>query len=489
MSSYAESSRTTAANKELDKVGNEIGKIKKQYSSLKEEKLDIEKEAIYIKEKVFGQTWDSVGDRWKEAFNSIYKTLEQIYRKDKEVQVAYYKVIKGDDACAKDLKITYWNTDILSKCVLSEGVSKNTLENWKAGKLPRPNSRDIIIQLGFLAFYDQKQINRFLNCAGMSELYVKGTRLNKTLGSNLNDYIYCKMISQNYPFGKDSFKVARKCIDYINNMVEKEAKRIRKEQKEKNATDPYKKSTIDIWNDIYKLGSNTEEIQVDVQAEEIKWMEESITYVKENIDAFVLSYTGFFAELTQAFEDRYEVVKRGSIQMIDSEDEDKENLYIKNLTQEWGKEFYEILCTAVNTSKHILKGKMVMPSRADIITLGLLLDCDYKQMKKYLRDCSMPELSASNRVEAIIKYALKNEKKVSAGLMFSLLGKLLDINHMDKDRRQTILLDPALQSLQTYEWMKLAIKATGLEKEAVWIIDRYPEQQLFNWMIKTLGLE
>ena len=101
----------------------------------------------------------------------------------------------------------------------------------------------------------------------------------------------------------------------------------------------------------------------------------------------------------------------------------------------------------------------------------------------------MPELSASNRVEAIIKYALKNEKKVSAGLMFSLLGKLLDINHMDKDRRQTILLNPALQSLRTYEWIKFAIKATGIEKEAVWITDRYPEQQLFNWMIKTLGLE
>ncbi len=46
-------------------------KIKKQYSSLEEERLDIEKEAIYIKEKVFGQTWDSVGDRWKEEFNSI----------------------------------------------------------------------------------------------------------------------------------------------------------------------------------------------------------------------------------------------------------------------------------------------------------------------------------------------------------------------------------------------------------------------------------
>ena len=482
MSSYVESSRTTASNKELDKIGEKIGKTEKQYSNLEEERLDIEKEAIYIKEKVFGQTWDSVGDRWKEEFNCLYTILEQIYRKDKEVQVTYYKILKGERA--KDSRITYWNTDILSKCVLSEGVSKNTLENWKTGKLPRPTSRDIIIQLGFLAFYDQKQINRLLNCAGMSELYVKGTRLNKTLGSNLNDYIYCKMISQNYPFGKDSFKVARKCIDYINNMVEKEVKRIRKEQKEKNATDPYKKSTIDIWNDIHKFGSDTEEIQVDM-----KWMEESITYVKENIDAFVLSYTGFFAELTQAFEDQYEVVKRGSIQTIDLEDEDKENLYIKNLTQEWGKEFYEILCTAVNTSKHILKGKMVMPSRADIITLGLLLDCYYRQMKKYLRDCSMPELSASNRVEAIIKYALKNEKKVSAGLMFSLLGKLLDINHMDKDRRQTILLNPALQSLRTYEWIKLAIKATGIEKEAVWITDRYPEQQLFNWMIKTLGLE
>ena len=479
MSSYVKSSRTTASNKELDKIGEKIGKTEKQYSNLEEERLDIEKEAIYIKEKVFGQTWDSVGDRWKEEFNCLYTILEQIYRKDKEVQVTYYKILKGERA--KDSRITYWNTDILSKCVLSEGVS--------TGKLPRPTSRDIIIQLGFLAFYDQKQINRLLNCAGMSELYVKGTRLNKTLGSNLNDYIYCKMISQNYPFGKDSFKVARKCIDYINNMVEKEVKRIRKEQKEKNATDPYKKSTIDIWNDIHKLGSGTEEIQVNMKEAEIRWMEESITYVKENIDAFVLSYTGFFAELTQAFEDQYEVVKRGSIQTIDLEDEDKENLYIKNLTQEWGKEFYEILCTAVNTSKHILKGKMVMPSRADIITLGLLLDCDYRQMKKYLRDCSMPELSASNRVEAIIKYALKNEKKVSAGLMFSLLGKLLDINHMDKDRRQTILLNPALQSLRTYEWIKLAIKATGIEKEAVWITDRYPEQQLFNWMIKTLGLE
>lgn len=483
MGSYAKSNRTTASEVALE----EIEKLENMYSNLEEEKTSIIKEADSIKENVFCHAWDSAGDRWKEEFNCLYIALRKIYQNNKEVQVAYYKLLKGE--LANDSRITYWNTDILSKYVLSNGASKNTLENWKAGKLPRPNSRDIIIQLGFLAFYDQKQINRLLNCAGMSELYVKGTRLNKTLGSNLNDYIYCKMISQNYPFGKDSFKVARKCIDYINNMVEKEVKRIRKEQEEKIVMESYKKSTIDIWNDIYKLKVDTEEIQEDMQEAESKWMEESIAYVKENIDAFVLSYTGFFAELTQAFEDQYGVVKRGGIQAIDSGDEDKGNLYIKNLTQEWGKEFYEILCTAVNTSKHILTGKMVMPSRADIITLGLLLDCDYRQMKKYLRDCSMQELSASNRVEAIIKYALKNKKKVSAGFPFSSLGKEFDIDYMDEDRRQAILTNPALQSLRTYEWIKFAIKATGIEKEAVWITDRYPEQQLFNWMIKTLGLE
>ena len=71
MSSYVESSRTTASNKELDKIGEKIGKTEKQYSNLEEERLDIEKEAIYIKEKVFGQTWDSVGDRWKEEFNCL----------------------------------------------------------------------------------------------------------------------------------------------------------------------------------------------------------------------------------------------------------------------------------------------------------------------------------------------------------------------------------------------------------------------------------
>lgn len=36
MSSYVESSRTTASNKELDKVGEKIGKTEKQYSNLEE---------------------------------------------------------------------------------------------------------------------------------------------------------------------------------------------------------------------------------------------------------------------------------------------------------------------------------------------------------------------------------------------------------------------------------------------------------------------
>lgn len=477
MSSYVDGQRTAVSGEKLEKVGEKIGKIKKIYSNLEEERTDIEREATFIKENVFGDTWNTVGDRWKEKFNDLYENyLEKECKKDETIQSEYRKSTND----FKDQKRKYWNTDVLAQYI---GVSKGTVENWKKGMLPNIRSRDSIIKLGFLLKYTREQMDRLLDSAQLPKLYVKGSQTKK-LGRNLNDYIYYQMIYQKYPFGKESFEVATTCIYYINSIVQKEAQKCR-EQKKKTDIGSDKCFTFNILNDIL----DNEEEQMGIQPTARAWTEAQAAYVKANIEAFAFSYNNFFAKLTQAFEEQYEIVKRGGNAQINFADQEGDKLYIKNLTQGWGKEFYELLCTAVNTSNHVLKRKMVMPSREDIITLGLLLDCDYEKMKEYLALCSMPELRASDKVEAIIQYTLKYEKKVSPELTFSLLGKVLDTDHMAKDRSAAILANPALQSLQTYEWIKLAIKATEIEDEATWITDRYPEVQLFNWMIKTLRLE
>lgn len=446
--SYKESGYTDKANEAADKAASKVEKSKeKKYSSLEEEIADIEEEAMCVKEQVFPYTWEKTEERWKAKFNDLYNDLEKIYREDEKIQCAYKLYIN------KSSDRTYWNNEILSKYVfVTGGVCENTLDNWRSGRiLPGPNSRDAIIQLGFLAYYDREQINELLNCAGLSELYIKGTRINKAVGSNLNDFIYCKMIREKYPFGRESFNVATDCIAKINDIVGKKVKSLRKEQKNNVAESIYKKSTKDMWNDAYNQNDVTEAEQVQISPDERAWGAEVEKYVNENVEAFVFSYTSFFGDITEAFEEQYGTVKRGDIKN-DEQDEESEVLYIKGLVKSWGKEFYEILCTAFNTSNNIIKDKMVMPSREDVIILALVLDCDYRKMEEYLQGSSMPELHNSNRVECIIRYALKNNKKVSpklaircvfehnekvsTELMFSRFEKALMIASMDRNKKK-----------------------------------------------------
>ena len=368
---------TQKSEKEVEKL-----KLKITYPNNKVdlalEKEGIQKEMESIKNKLFPNTWENNLERWQSAFQEVYIDLKELYLHDPKVQNSAF--------VRERFKQEVWNYEVLSY-MLNQAVSVGTLKNWNSGKTsPRLNKRDVVIQLGFLAKYDEEKMNKLLRYANLPILYVKGTRANRGMKININDYVYRRMIEQRYPFGTESFTVAERCSAKATDIIQKAVEEAIKDEKKELV--PPENSTSSIIEDGKKLRKK-ESFSIG----EEEWISDVITYVKEHISSFAYSYIKFMGDLADDFQKNYKLSISGKqYQCYDEEIElyyDEEEISsINKLTGEWEGYLGEILSTAFNTKKHKVRMKMYVPNLEYIIVLALLLDGDDKKINTYLEDCS-----------------------------------------------------------------------------------------------------
>lgn len=469
---------TQKSEKEVEKL-----KLKITYPNNKVdlalEKEGIQKEMESIKNKLFPNTWENNLERWQSAFQEVYIDLKELYLHDPKVQNSAF--------VRERFKQEVWNYEVLSY-MLNQAVSVGTLKNWNSGKTsPRLNKRDVVIQLGFLAKYDEEKMNKLLRYANLPILYVKGTRANRGMKININDYVYRRMIEQRYPFGTESFTVAERCSAKATDIIQKAVEEAIKDEKKELV--PPENSTSSIIEDGKKLRKK-ESFSIG----EEEWISDVITYVKEHISSFAYSYIKFMGDLADDFQKNYKLSISGKqYQCYDEEIElyyDEEEISsINKLTGEWEGYLGEILSTAFNTKKHKVRMKMYVPNREDIIVLALLLAGDDKKINTYLADCSFEKLYPADKVEVIISYGRQKGRELQPESVIELVCKHYPeyedkIKKSYKKNKEALSGNIMLKSLQVFEWIKFAWEYAGVSEyeEAKNLCNQYPE----GWLIKSL---
>lgn len=451
---------------------------------------DIKTEAVKIAEEVFPKTWESDCERWSVAFDKVYEDLRHKYNPEDDEKKP--SVIKESTYIKENFKRdNVWNYDILV-WLMGEG-SIGTFRNWHTGKCkPRLNRRDDVIHLGFLAGYNADEINRLLRNAGLPILYAKGIRANKGGKRNINDYVYSCMIAQHYPFGEiRSFAVAQKCIEKGTEIIKSAVEACI----EKNKTEKKKvivsslENTLSIRNYIKNSSFSKDEE---------KWIDEALCYVEEHITDFSFSYVKFMSNIVKEFKENYNISKWGKKEErpVEGDSEivyDEKTRSIHQFTEGWSGYLAEVFATAFNTTEGILKEKMYLPDREDVIVISLLLCGNWKQTDSYLSSCSFEKLYPASRVEAVIIYALDRKKRLSPEHMVKMIEKeypeeIAQRIRSQYTRSQKGLLDNIMfKSLQVFGWIELMWEYTGVSqcKEAEDILKKYPK----DWLIRNLADE
>ncbi len=478
---------TLRANEKLENFNFQTKTFFKETEA--DEPEDIKTEAAKIAEEVFPETWESDLKRWSVAFDKVYEDLRHKYNPEDDEKKPL--VIKESTYIKENFKRdNVWNYDILV-WLMGEG-STGTFRNWHTGKCkPRLNRRDDVIHLGFLAGYNADEINRLLRNAGLPILYAKGIRANKGGKRNINDYVYSCMIAQNYPFGEiRSFAVAQKCIEKGTKIIETEVKvRIQKNKTEKKKTESSLENTLSIRNYIENSSFSKDEE---------KWISEALRYVEEHISDFSFSYVKFMSDIVREFKKNYNISKWGKKERrpVEGHSEieyDEKTRSIHQFTEGWSGYLAEVFATAFNTTEGILKEKMYLPDREDVIVISLLLCGDRQQTDSYLSGCSFEKLYPASRVEAVIIHALDRKKQLSPDYMVKMIEKEYpeeiaqrirsQYTHSPKDLLDNIMF----KSLQVFGWIELMWKYTGVSQyeEAEDIRKKYPK----DWLIRNLADE
>ena len=462
---------TSRAEKELRDINMPLVSVFKENTANEIE--SVENEAREIVAKLFPETWDSDFERWSNAFRGVYKYLGDLYKKDPEIQNSPFvkEHFKRNEV---------WNYDVLVSML--GGGSVGTFRNWSTEKSkPRSNKREDVIHLGFLAKYNEEEMNYLLRSAELPLLYAKGIRANKGGEININDHVYTCMISSNYPFGTRSFDVAQKCIEEATQIIQTAVK---------ICVDEKKPLTTDV--DTLAIRKHIKESIF--SEDEEKWINEVLNYVNTNIRAFAFSYVRFMSDIVTVFKTNYNISKGGKKESCLLEgynvEYDKDTLSINKFTEGWNGYLAEVFATAFNTKEGILKKKMYIPDREDIIVLSLLICGDRKQTDSYLRKCSFEKLYPASKVEGIIIYALDKRRTLSPDYVIKMLCEHSSDKTAEKLKtsylkfKKDITSNIMFRSLQLFGWIELVWEYTDVYdyKETKKIIETYPK----NWLIKNL---
>lgn len=253
------------------------------------------------------------------------------------------------------------------------GVSYNTVKKWSDGTLPK--TRDNFIKIGLAFRYSVREINRLLNRYGKySSLYPKAWE----------DAI-CIFTINNY---QSDFKV---------NLV----------KKYEELTLKYKlvvKESADLRNP--NIGASG----TAAMASELDKMED-----EEEFDEFMTSHIPSFADshgkLVRFIDDFVAAVdERNELQIIGgkSQDDDNKNIFKKDqdVTANSGYRRNKRFRTVCDTQLSKLRNHRELPTRKNLIILGICLNMGLEEVNILLSLANMEPLCPKDTVECMLIYAL-----------------------------------------------------------------------------------
>lgn len=228
-------------------------------------------------------------------------------------------------------------------------VSKATVLKWVRGSIPQ--SRDMMIRIGFAAKYNLKEMNAFIRKYGRyPELYPKCAE----------DSVYIFVLNS------DVFEHTYETCERI-----------------------FAKIAESICTDVNIEGENVETLLVMDKLLSLKEMDELKVFIKDNASIFKSSFENFYDYVK-------EYVRRNNKSYIDEGNIDNINLLADTL--EWS--------SSLRKCVYLIYKKEWFPIRSKVISLGVHLNMNYEEINKMLILAKMEPLYVRNPIESILIYAL-----------------------------------------------------------------------------------
>ena len=420
----------------------------------------------------------------------------------------------------------------------------NTIKSWINGTTS-PQDREYVLKLAFWAKYNIEETNKLLECAGMHELYIKGTGNSKNTKSSIRDLIYIYMLRHE----RYSFAEAQDLISYCDKNLH--------EYLEKSLSCDNLNSSTKYWEDwiFHKSQGNIEDLKTEFES---------------HVRLLIHDYRALYGEISTEFTKKYDVQK-GPEQYYGEDSSGEGPASIRALTtsrlnislkknkqpiqsdRRWKESLKNTLYatyspekpnrnfrTNDSTGKKTEKKKNEKNEtghlercfqRRDIIVLGLILNKSCKGINELLSMCKEPPLYGRDYTESIVINALvrNRAKKVSYEKIVDDLydEDLIEYYKVtpDKVKSQFSIYDDiyieyknrsnydpeqkaevegfyscnapainALVSLRTFQWIKNMYSKLEPymhvdKKKQVSLIDWFPEKVLFEYLISCAAAD